>query len=350
MSSNPNSNITVFLKDLKALIITLLRLTKKYDIYNDVKDFSNKFNSILAKNDQHIVYISIFMKNIDKYIVHILNRNESLFSDDIFAGNVNLLIKLNFKQIWKLDNITTDTKDKIWTLFKLLCIEGRYILKQHDRSVILNKKTLESIEKYLNTCRIQQLIKDEAERLNKEEDISDNKFGDIGGICNIGKFNLEQLMSFFADDDNVVVILIKKVIDDFEIPLSMKNPVSFIQNIFSNNADELKSIITVIITNVCDKMTELKVTDDDLRNDLNKIISKVSKKLNINSDDLMKNGSYKSIFDNIKSTFNDVSGNKNSDDIKSDKNIIDDLFKKIDINNIELQFNDIIDNWKTKQK
>ena len=131
-----------------------------------------KYYRKYVEADQRIEFIKEFVEHVSRYNREISICDEGLFSEEpeYYPGkHIQLLKGLDFKQIWRAESITEKTKESIWKFLKTLYVVGTHVLKETQRFNQLVKAQQEIVGKIVKGLKMEQKIKDEAERLNEEE-------------------------------------------------------------------------------------------------------------------------------------------------------------------------------------
>lgn len=236
-----------------------------YDTYGDV---------IVGESDD----ITKFLENISKYEKLITNRNEELFSKDIYIFD-----KLSMDNIWKSD-ISESTKKNIWKYLQTFCV------------IHINLKSSESLKELLKgeTSTISPENKKDLKDLKKIKKMKDD-MKDKNGLDDM---NIEDMLN-----NSTIGKIAKEITESLDLP-NMDSP-DDISKIFAG--DGIMGLFNKVNTTVKEKLESGELNDDILKkeatnmypnmmnNDLFKSMSETMSKMTEMNVDNQSNGSDSSI-------------------------------------------------------
>lgn len=232
----------------KSFLDDLIKVFPEYkeSIYTNYSEILSLEN---LSNDKDKL-VEKFLNNVDKYSNQITERNENMFSEELF-----LLKDICFKKIWESD-ISDKTKDNIWKYLQSFCLININIRSNDKLAEALsdiegNKKIKKGVAKDLdNYKKINEDYKKQTEESTEELPEDMKKFNDILENTSIGKIAKE--VSEELNMDNMS--------DDADIS-EMFNPENMMK-IFSTisskvNSDTFKNgDLEKEATNICGNMKD----------------------------------------------------------------------------------------------
>ena len=177
-----NKSVNLFISFIKDLIDVYPEYKiKLYESYGDI---------IVEENTD----ISDFLENVNKYERLITNKDENLFTDDIF-----ILKNISMKELWKED-ISTNTKNNIWKYLQTFCV------------IYINLRSSESLKELLSgeTDTISKENKKDLKDLKKLKQIKksmENK------QANNQTHDMEQML-----DGSIIGKIAKEISESIDIP------------------------------------------------------------------------------------------------------------------------------------
>lgn len=198
-----------------------------YDTYGDV---------IVGENTD----ITKFLENISKYEKLITNRNDKLFSKDIFIFD-----KLPMSDIWKPD-ISESTKKNIWKYLQTFCV------------IHINLKSSESLKELLSgeTNTLSSENKKDIKDLKKIKKMKD----DMKEKKGLDDMNIEDMLN-----NSAIGKIAKEITESLELP-SMDSPED-ISKIFQG--DGIMNLFNKVNTTVKQKLESGELNDDVLKDEAN---------------------------------------------------------------------------------
>lgn len=257
-----NNCLVEFIKNLKEKVPADQQrlLTKYYKYYRNFVD-----------GNKRVEFIQEFVQYLTKYNKEISICDEGLFSeeDQYYPGKPIQLFKgIDFKIVWKTSNLDDKTKAGIWKDLRTLYVMGTYVLKETQRFGDLLKKQQEIIQNIMQSLKMEQKIKDDAERLNEEER---KKAAESG-------FDLSKLQEFFGEN-NVIMELAMEIGKELNLPNEkLTNPMEAVQILFGKNGSRLQEITSKVLSKLHDVMARKGITEESLMKDAKRMQETLQKK------------------------------------------------------------------------
>jgi len=276
--------------------------------YSDIL-FSYYQPLLISDNCNDDKYVKRFMIKTQEYKELITNKNDDLFSNDIY-----ILKNVNFKDIWVLD-VVNNNKDKIWEYIQTLFILGQTIISDSDRVKNLVKN-------------IKGLNQEEGDGEGNVLDSDDKEIIDMISNLSKSKKKIPEIDDDFIDN-SVIGNLAKELsgelnLNDMDLNINEGDGVN---DIFSNllSGDNPKKFMD-LIQSVGDKIQN-KVSSGDLNQ--GDLISEAGKMMGALGGD---NPMFNNLFNQAQNQHQSQNQSKNTapdDSIRSNK-VKDRLKKKLD--------------------
>jgi len=259
-----NNYLVEFIQKMKVILPSESRVFAKY----------YKYYRGYVDQDKRVAFIAEFVQYISKYKKEISLCDEGLFSeeDDYYPKKpIQLMKGIDFKKIWRNDDLTEGSKENIWKHLQTLYLIGSFVLKEHDEYAELMKQQSEIINNLFESMVYEKKIKADAERMN-QADIEANKSSG---------FDLSQLSDLF-DGDNVITQIALEIAK--EVNLSgdlggMGDPFQLIQTLFSKDSTKLQEIIAKVSQRLSTVLEEKGLTEEELVNQAKQMNDKILGKL-----------------------------------------------------------------------
>lgn len=234
----------------------------------------NKYYNYYKKQTekgQRIEFIQEFIEYISKYSKEISTFDENLFSEEAeyYPGKpIQLMKGLDFKLLWKMESLTDKTKESIWNYLRVLYIIGTYVLKENNRISDLLKKQQQIIQSITQSLKLEQKIKDDAERLNEEE----RKAAEASG------FNLGSLQELFGEN-NIITEMAVEIAKDLNLSQdTFNNPLDAVRVLFGQDGAKLQEIIVKVGNKLQEKIAAGRISEDQLLGDAKRMNEKLTSK------------------------------------------------------------------------
>jgi len=254
-----NNYLVTFIQQLREVVDSPSKrtLTKYYKYYRKFVD-----------QDKRVDFIQEFVQYISKYNKEISTSDEGLFSEEpeYYPGKpIQLLKGIDFKPIWKAESMTDKTKESIWKFLKTLYVIGTYVLKEAKRFTELLKKQQEIIYNIMQSLKLEQKIKDDAERLNEEER---QKAAESG-------FDFSNLTELFGEN-NLITEMAIEIAKELNLPNEKLNdPLEAIRLLFGHDGSKLQEIIAKVGHKLHEKIQQGGISEEQLLNDAKKMNEKL---------------------------------------------------------------------------
>lgn len=241
--------------------------TVLYDTYGDV---------MVGESDD----IKDFLENISKYEKFITNRNEKIFSKEIF-----IFKNLAMSEIWKSD-ISESTKKNIWKYLQTFCV------------IHINLKSSESLKELLSgeTNTLSSENKKDIKDLKKIKKMKD----DMEEKPSLGDMNIEDMLN-----NSAIGKIAKEITESLELP-NMESPED-ISKIFQG--DGIMNLFNKVNTTVKQKLESGELNDDILKNEANNMYP-----------NMMNNDIFKSMTETMTKMTESTSASTSTSDIKINNN------------------------------
>jgi hypothetical protein len=259
-----NNYLVEFIQKMKVILPSESRIFAKY----------YKYYRGYVDQGKRVEFIGEFVQYISKYKKELSLCDEGLFSeeDDYYPKKpIQLMKGIDFKKIWRNDDLTEGSKENIWKYLQTLYLIGSFVLKEHDEYAELMKQQNEIINNLFESMVYEKKIKADAERMN-QADIEANKSSG---------FDLSQLSELF-DGDNVITQIALEIAK--EVNLSgdlggMGDPFQLIQTLFSKDSTKLQEIIAKVSQRLSSVLEEKDLTEEELVNQAKQMNDKILGKL-----------------------------------------------------------------------
>ena len=214
-----------------------------------------------------------FINNLSKYNKKITDKDESLFSQDIY-----LLNKVNFKDIW-CSKISDETRGKIWNYLQTFSMLSITINSNKDLGKIMN--SLNNIVKGESTDTENNELNDVINNLKKlstsltnEDDVCEEETDKNGGMEDT--FN-----SFFSGSK--IGDLAKEIAGDLNVEKMVEEnkgkPEDLLKNIFSGSSDgkdggfNIMNVVENISGKIHKKISDGDINEEDLMREAKNMMS-----------------------------------------------------------------------------
>lgn len=261
-----HNHYTRFLKTLKGSFPELKRtIAKCYKYYKSVS---------------RELYIKKTLECMKDHINHISKYDEGIFSNDYQKGKLNLLIGLDFKNIFKIiesddfgdDDLRESTKKHIFNHLQSIYVISELALDQMNEFNSAINKQKEFLINMLKNMNMDENLKERIAKLTEEENESSNG----SGIGNLNLESLEKLSDIFGGD-NFITKLAKDITEDLNLGGDgCTNPVEAITELFANDGEKLQELIVKIGDRIEEKVKSGEITAEQLTKEAEEMKEKMS--------------------------------------------------------------------------
>ena len=240
---------------------------------NDDKNKIKKINkSKTSKSEEfektRIGFIREFIHYISRYNKEISICDEGLFSEEpeYYPGKPIQLFKgIDFKLIWRAESVNDKTKESIWKYLQTLYVLATYVLKETEKFNGLLKEQQDIIYNIMQGLKMEQKIKDDAEKLNEEER---KKAAE-------SSFDFSNLQDLFGEN-NMITEMAMEIAKELNLPNEkLSDPLEAIQLLFGQNGSKLQEIIAKVSHKLHEKMQNSGISEEQLLNDAKKMNEKL---------------------------------------------------------------------------
>lgn len=252
-----NNQLVDFIDKIRKLLPNDLKKTiTKY--YNYYKSYSNQ------NGKNRIDFIKEFLSYMSKYSAEISICDEGLFSEEMeyYPGKPIQIFKgIDFKLIWKLENVTQNekTKESIWKYLQTLYLLATYVLKETEKFNSLLQEQQDIIYNILQSLKLEQKIKQDAEKLDTQEKNAQSSF-DQNALKDL--FGADNLITDMAIDIAKELNLSNEHLSD---------PMEAIKLLFGQDGSKLQEIISKVGQKLQDKVQNSGISEEHLLNDAKKM-------------------------------------------------------------------------------
>lgn len=229
-------------------------------------------------------YLKELHKQLTMHINKISEYDEGIFSDDYREGPLELLLKLDFKQIWAVidsddfaapdaaegtkgptdDEFKSQTKYHIFDSIQAIYICSEIALSQisdFDKALSNQKEFLMNM---LGNLNLNDKLKERVEQLAAEEN--------QGTGSNFE--SLEKLGELFGED-NFIYQLAKDVADEVNLGGDGASPVEALAALFANDGKKMQELIITVGNKLEEKVKKGEITEEQLIADAEKMRTKI---------------------------------------------------------------------------
>ena len=266
-----NNCLVEFIDKLRKILPSNLQrsIIKYYKYYRSF--LTNPKTPVEKKQSQseeypktRIGFIKEFLHYISKYSKEISICDEGLFSEEPeYYPNkpIQIFKGIDFKLIWRVESLTENTKISIWKYLQTLYLLSTYVLKETERFNDLLKKQQDIIYNIMQSLKLEQKIKQDAERLNEEERRKDEE----------SSFNFNNLQDLFGEN-NMITEMAMEIAKELNLPNEqLTDPIQAIKLIFGQDGDKLQEIITKVGKKLQEKIQNGGITEQQLITDAKKM-------------------------------------------------------------------------------
>ena len=250
-----NNYLVSFIEQLQKVVSTEhKKLLKKY----------YKYYRKHVDRGERIEFIKEFIDYLSKYNKEISTCDEGLFSEEpeyYPNKHIQLLKGIDFKEIWCSSLITEKTKESIWQFLRTLYVIGSYVLKETKRFTELLKKQHDIINNIMHSLKLEQKIKDDAERLNEEE---------LKKVEETG-FNFSNLTDLLGEN-NLITEMAMEIAKELNLPNEkLSDPFEAMSLLFGHDGSKLQEIISIVGHKLHEKMQKGGISEEQLLSDAKKM-------------------------------------------------------------------------------
>jgi hypothetical protein len=233
------------------------QLSKYYKYYRNFVD-----------QNKRVDFIQEFVQYLSKYNKEISISDECLFSEEpeYYPGkSIQILKGLDFKVIFKLETLNEKTREGIWKYLQTLYVIGTYVLKESKRSTDLLKKQQTIIASIIESLKMEQKIKDDADRLEEEERRKAEESG----------FNFAGLQDIFGEN-NIITEMAMEIAKELNLPNEkLTDPLEAIKLLFGQDGQRLQEIIAKVGHKLAEKIQRGGITEEQLVGEAKKMNEKL---------------------------------------------------------------------------
>lgn len=270
--SNKNPFEVKFHNEFTNLIENLLKIYQedKVTCKTIKKCYLNYKNSCTRSE-----FIDRTINCMEPYIDSIKSHDESIFC----AGEpVELLVGLNFKDLWSQPALKDDHKHLIWKY-----LTNMYILGCH-----YNQKQTDTIKKILNQIKFDQKLKSSVDKESTAQNV-DKLLEEVG----------ELVKQLFGTDSFIHELL---RLDEVQVAMNefMGNPINTFKSYIRNNGAKLKDLTVKLTDRVKTKISSGELNKEKMERDITRIMNLVNKL----KTELSTDSRFSPMLKQIKQTFN----------------------------------------------
>lgn len=143
------NHLTEFIKKMRGLLPSERKLFSKY----------YKYYRKMINEGHRIDFIAEFIQYLSRYNKEIATCDEGLFSEEVnyYPGKpIQLMKGIDFKRLWRLEQMTSMSKANIWQYFKTLYLMGTHVLKESEKYHRLIKEQKEMMGKLLESLKYEK--------------------------------------------------------------------------------------------------------------------------------------------------------------------------------------------------
>ena len=227
-----------------------------------------KYYRKFVDQNKRVDFIQEFVQYISKYNTEISKSDEGLFSEDpeyYPKKPIQLLKGIDFKPLWLSEELTDKTKESIWKYLQTLYVLGTFVLKESQRMTDLLRKQQDIIQNIVQSLKLEQKIKDDAE---KEEEEERQKAAESG-------FDFSSLQELFGEG-NIITEMAVEIAKELNLPNEkLSDPIEAIRLLFGQDGQRLQEIITKVGQKLHDKLQKGGFTEEQLLNEAKKMNEKL---------------------------------------------------------------------------
>ena len=207
-------------------------------------------------------FIREFIGLLDKYRTEVSISDEGLFSDEFQyypQQPIYLLHCIDFKNLWKGNTFSAETKTSIWQYIHTLYILGNAIINVDHQS--------ECVKQMIRGLKMSKKIKEEAMKqaeIEKLEEESD-------------KIDFKSIFEIFGEDNSITKIVIE-IAKEMDLATTIRDPTQIFTALFGGQSDQLKSIVDKISAKIADKMATSGITEEQLTQDAQRLQERLMSK------------------------------------------------------------------------
>lgn len=220
-----NNHLVEFIKQLQVCIPSEKKLFAKY----------YKYYRKHIDEDRRCDFIGEFVKCISKYNKEVSTCDEGLFSEENeYYPNkpIQLMKGIDFKKIWRLDDLSDESKASIWKHLQTLYLIGTFVLKEAHKYDEMLQQQQDIIYNLLQNIKYEKQIKADAKQ--DEQTAQSNADG----------FNLDGFLEIF-DENNIMTKLIHEIIKEIKFDkLDIGTIMSFIRSLLGQGGLTSQNIIS----------------------------------------------------------------------------------------------------------
>ena len=270
-----NNSLVEFIDKLRKILpIDLRRLMVKYYKYyqsfikgSKTSDGTNQSQSKEYPKTR-IGFIKEFLHYISQYSKEISTCDEGLFSEEPeYYPNqpIQIFKGIDFKLIWRVESMTEKTKESIWKYLQTLYLLATFVMKEDGRFNNLVKEQKEIIYNLIQSIKLEQKIKQDAEKLNDEERKTAEE----------NTFNFNNLQEFFGEN-NLITEMAMEIATELNLTNEqLTDPMQAIKLLLGQNGSQLKEIVDKITNKLQQKIQNGHINEQQLLNDAKKMNEKL---------------------------------------------------------------------------
>lgn len=256
-----NNYLVDFIQKLQKILPKEKKLLSKY----------YKYYRTFVDNGKRVDFIGEFIQYIAKYDKEVSTCDEGLFSEEEgYYPNkpIQLMKGIDFKRIWRNENLTEGSKTNIWKYLQTLYLIGTFVLKETNKYKKLLKQQQEIIYNLMQSMKYEKQIKDDAEKQNQSE--TDN---------NSSGFDLNGLGELF-NEDNIITQIAMEIAKEINLSGNLgSDPIQAMRMLFGQDSSKLQEVIGKVQQKLTTVLRDKGVTENDLIKQAEQMKDKVFSKL-----------------------------------------------------------------------
>lgn len=254
-----NNYLIEFIKKIREILPNEKSLFTKY--YHYYRKYVNE--------GKRLDFISEFVSYIAAYDKEISICDEGLFSEEeiYYPGKpIQLMKGIDFKLIWRHENLTEASKNSIWKYLQILYLLGTLILRESNQQKQLLEHQKEMLQNLIQNMQYEKSIKEDAAKMEQKD-------------ANVDKgFDFNSLNDLLTED-NIITQIAFEVARELNLSNAIQEPMQILQMLMGQDKQKLQEIIEKIQQKLMTKMKDKNISEAELMTQAQQMHDKIFDKL-----------------------------------------------------------------------
>lgn len=242
----------------------------------NIKDCAREYNS-LKKSKKTSEFLKTVIDLLGPHISKVSQYDDNIFSDDYQEGPLTLLPHIDFKRIWQIiesDDFESEnvakTKKTIYNYLQVLYICATQSIAQMEQVKTGLDKQKDFLMNMLKNLDLEERLQGRVDEILEEEE------GDTVDV-------IAKISEIFGED-NLLVSVIKEVIEEVNLGNDLNHPVDAITKLMANNGRKLDELIVTLKDKLQKKIKDKGLTPEDIKKDIMKVKDRMTEMISENPE------------------------------------------------------------------